>query len=122
MSEKTNWWKDLRMNHPVLYAKVGFECGPGWAPILDDLASWIEFQVKHNKMYMPEIRQIKEKFGELQFYYHYLNHNDEYNMGKLQGYVEYAERRSARTCEECGAPGKVAVKDGWYRCRCEDCE
>lgn len=54
--------------------------------------------------------QVKEKFASLRFYYH---GGDDF----CQGVVSMAEAISLRTCEECGAPGKVGGR-GWIRTLC----
>jgi hypothetical protein len=57
------------------------------------------------------VDQVKEKFGTLRFYYH---GGDEY----IRGLVGMAEAMSARTCEECGAPG-TTEGPGWIRTLCK---
>jgi len=54
--------------------------------------------------------QIKEKFGTLRIYTDYYNE-------KINSYIEFAEALSERTCEICGAPGKIN-KNGWLKVRC----
>lgn len=55
--------------------------------------------------------QIKEKFGTLRFYY---DGGDEY----CRGVESMAEFMSAKTCEECGSPGK-SRHGGWIRTLCD---
>lgn len=57
--------------------------------------------------------QVKEKFGTLRFYY---DGGDEY----IHGLAAMAEAMSARTCEECGAPGK-STQGGWLTTLCQAC-
>lgn len=54
--------------------------------------------------------QVKEKFGTLRFY---TNATDDY----VHGLIAMAESMSARTCEECGVPGKTYY-DGWHVTLC----
>lgn len=56
-------------------------------------------------------RQIKEKFGALRFY---VSGGDEATGGMIQ----MAECMSARTCEECGAPGTTAGR-GYIQTLCD---
>lgn len=58
-----------------------------------------------------EVRQVKEKFGALRFYY---DGGDEY----ISGLVSMAESMSGITCEECGAPGETGGS-GWITTLCE---
>lgn len=55
--------------------------------------------------------QVKEKFGDLRFYY---TGGDDL----IDGVVRMAESMSGRTCEECGAPGTHS-SGGWIRTLCE---
>lgn len=59
---------------------------------------------------LPEIVQIKEKFGTLRFYYHGGNE-------RVEALVDFAEAMSGVTCEECGAPGKID-DIGWIKTHC----
>jgi hypothetical protein len=61
----------------------------------------------------PRASQIKEKYGTLRFY---MTHGTE-EMYKI---VDNAERKSLKTCEECGKPGKLRGR-GWYYTRCAAC-
>jgi hypothetical protein len=56
--------------------------------------------------------QVKEKFGDLRFYY---TGGD----ALIDGVVRMAESMSGRTCEECGAPGTHS-SSGWIRTLCEE--
>lgn len=58
------------------------------------------------------VQQVKEKFGTLRFYY---SGGDEV----VRGMVSMAESMSARTCEECGSPGKQ-VGGGWITTLCQE--
>ena len=62
----------------------------------------------------PQIvaHQVKEKFGELRFYY---EGGDEYCSGALA----MAEAISVKTCEVCGAPG-IRRGKGWIRTLCNE--
>jgi hypothetical protein len=55
--------------------------------------------------------QVKEKFGELRFYY-------DGGDSTIDGMVQMAEAMSYVTCEECGSPGKSS-RDGWIRVLCD---
>ena len=61
---------------------------------------------------LPEIVQIKEKFGTLRFYYY--GGND-----RVEALVDFAEAISGVTCEECGAPG-TQTDSGWIKTLCAE--
>lgn len=61
----------------------------------------------------PRASQIKEKFGTLRFY---MTHE----TPEMSTIIYNAERQSAKTCEECGKPGKLRG-ERWYYTRCAAC-
>jgi hypothetical protein len=66
--------------------------------------------VKYNKVYPPAVKidQIKEKFGELRFYY---SGGDK----EIAGMVRFAEYLANKTCEVSGEKGELCVRGGWYK-------
>jgi len=93
----------------------GFECGDGWYHILDTLMSSIKHHQKYKKIEPIKIKQIKEKFGTLSFYY---TGGDEY----IHGLVSMATSMSAVTCEDCGTTEGVGVTERrWIHVCCKDC-
>lgn len=101
----------LLRDFPVLYAQLlwGFECGDGWEPLIRILSEEI------TTMPVDVVAvQVKEKFGTLRFYTS--GGNDRVYVA-----IRQAERISARTCEACGAPGKLRG-EGWLYTGCDACE
>lgn len=121
----------------------GFSIGEGWFNIIDRLCGLIYSQVKqHNKdveyrlskatptpsdlamreegedytvWEMPQIHQVKEKFGTLRFYM-------DTNIKRFRHYVDFAEALSDVTCEKCGAPGVARNSSGWIHVMCDQHE
>lgn len=126
----------------------GFSCGDGWYTLIDTLCLMLyapykqavrdyeyarkwegqapypgapvitAVDVERKRLAMaraeqqvPVAVQVKEKFGTLRFY---VNKADE----QARAYIEFAEAMSARTCEVCGAPGKVRG-GGWLQSLCD---
>ena len=94
--------------------------GDGWFNIIDTLCGAIQDHIDNVYYYKDGVEtrckqviavQVKEKFGALRFYY---RDGDE----AIAGMVELAEYMSARTCEECGLPGKIR-DGGWIRTLCD---
>jgi hypothetical protein len=85
------------------------EIGPGWIPIV---AATLEKMTAIDPRL--EIRQIKQKCGELRIYYR--SHRYE----ELELAVNEAEVLCGKTCEECGRPGSLFNRDGWVRTLCEE--
>lgn len=111
----------------------GFEHGDGWYNIIDQLCACVQSHIdwrneqresllKSNPYNfsipdeVPQVvaKQVKEKFGELRFYY--IGGDDE-----IEGMVRMAEAMSMVTCEVCGSPGEQRY-GGWIRTLCDDHE
>ncbi len=124
----------------------GFACGDGWEPLIRRLSEKLEPliaampaicrcgcvphdgqcpTVRHwlkndypcpcNKYQEYSVRaaQVKEKFATLRFY---MDHCTE----EMNEAINEASRESARTCEECGAPGTLR-SGGWLVTLCDGC-
>ncbi|MFJ5296718.1 hypothetical protein ACIQAL_09360 [Pseudomonas sp. NPDC088368] len=90
----------------------GFEHHDGWYTLLDVLCHSIQKRIESCPQPQVSITQVKEKFGELRFYY---SGGDEH----IAGAVEFAEHLSSRICEECGQPGSKSQIKSWIITRCE---
>lgn len=100
---------------PIIPIQFGFECGDGWYWLLSSLMALIHRYCKNSNIEIPEITQIKEKYGGLRFYY---SGGDE----KIYGMVSFAEILSYKICEECGSTENVTQnKGGWIYTRCDKC-
>lgn len=55
---------------------------------------------------------IKEKYANLRFYIN--GQQDE----KLHQIIEHYMKQSEQVCMECGAPGEIREKNGWYYVAC----
>ena len=89
--------------------------GDGWYDLLDRLSAKIE-------PLGAVATQVKEKFGELRFYYYIGASNtiNGVNQDAVDDAIGEAEEESKRTCEACGEPGKM--RGGfWLKCLCDIC-
>lgn len=92
----------------------GITCGEGWYSLIDDLCDRIQKHIATGKAPQVQAIQVKEKFGELRFYYRG-------GDAAIRGMVDAAEKHSTTVCEICGAPGSLhGVPRGWWRTRCEE--
>lgn len=94
----------------------GFECGDGWFQILNALSKAITESARRNGVDIPEVVQVKEKFGTLRFYLGAISSEISDEVERL---IEDAEHDSAHTCEICGQPGQLRSDGGWMKTRCE---
>lgn len=89
------------------YELFGIECGKGWKSLYEPLIDLCQQEG-------VAITQIKEKFGTLRFYVAGA-------PAHIHDAIDAAERKSAETCEECGAPGKRR-QGGWIVTCCDACQ
>ena len=93
----------------------GFECEDGWFDLIYNLCVNIQNYIIESKFENIEVLQVKEKYGNLRFY---ISSGDEY----IFNLINQAENESKTICEICGKKGKIIEKNGWYKCRCEECK
>ena len=97
----------------------GIGVGDGWYNIMNVLCWTIQNHVDYQQRKDPEYKQveffqIKEKFGGLRVY---TNGHDEV----VDFLISFATGMAARTCEDCGNPGKNRSYNGWYIAHCDTC-
>ncbi|WP_338928192.1 hypothetical protein WDZ11_00270 (plasmid) [Roseomonas mucosa] len=106
----------LAARHPMLareqrdessYQWWGLECGLGWVPLLDAVASTIEGRCAITGEPLPHVTQAKEKFGSLRLH---LDGADEFALAV----ADAAEHLSERVCETSGRPGLRGTVGGWH--------
>ena len=92
-------------------AVAGFECGPGWADLLDAAFASLK-DIAPDRDWAPS--QIKEKYGTLRFYWH----GDLPDLG--DEIISATEHLSGHICEVCGALGVLHTDYGWWSTRCKE--
>jgi len=92
----------------------GFECGDGWAWILETLCDALQTWIDKEGTSQVVAAQVKEKFGTLCFYY---SGGDK----AAQRMIEHAEDISSKVCEFCGEDGDMCKRGSWYKTLCEKC-
>ena len=116
--------RQMTEKYPKMFSQPygGFAVGAGWWPILEALCDQIHSHVEWKQNQLEKykqgngcpdviVTQIKEKFGGLRFYY-------DGGDATVDGMVRMAESWAARSCEDCGAPGKRR-SGGWIRTLCD---
>jgi hypothetical protein len=96
------------------YELWGRQCGSGW----DALVQPLEDEVLQLG---GRVRQVKQKFGRLCFFYSLPRSISEPDRLALARTVRQAEEMSARICETCGGPGESVNNGGIYLIRCAAC-
>ena len=93
-----------------LYSGFDGVVGDGWVPLLDRLITDLVALGWGKKVF-----QIKEKFGTLRFY-------ASYTSAEMSDRIREAELESAKTCEQCGRPGRLRTDRRWTETICDECD
>ena len=110
---------DWLANHPDNLIKqrehwntgFSFECGPGWAGLLERLFDDLG-QIMRPTGDLITIRQLKEKFGTLRVYWR--GAVDHHVDSLIDDAILLAAFRSEVTCQTCGDPGQMRRSGfGW---------
>jgi len=134
--------KDLIAAHPKMFRGlppvVPSDLPPGWYSLVDKLCSDIE-ALLGGEPERFEVTQIKEKYGGLRFYFSFEGAEDRFVdfhssegietfvqqgdgpavMTRLRMLVSAASEHSTSICQDCGAPGTLANRQGWFSTLCE---
>lgn len=105
--------KDLPMTETCMC--WGIETGDGWFDLIYKLSQDI---VNISKDVRAE--QVKEKFGELRFYYS-MNVTSEID-DRIFNLIEDATNKSLTICEKCGSTDEVTQTQGWIVTLCKTCK
>ena len=106
----------LRDRYPEFFSSAPLReigCLPGWLDLIDELCHTLKNHLDtHPELPPIQVRQVKEKFGGLRFYY---SGGD----AVCRDAVDRAQARSLSICEVCGQPGALMGGD-WLCVRCVD--
>jgi len=116
--------EELQEKYPKIFGNTAICVGDGWLPLIESLAHFLQWHHDKNGYPQTVALQIKEKFGQLCFYFS-TEENTTGNPFKrdtsfVEGAVWFAEHFSTKICEECGKPGKQR-EGGWVKCLCNEC-
>lgn len=119
--------KEILNEYPFIYRPTdkgydpfslfGFEIGNGWNNLILDIFDKIK---ELDYPISLHILQIKEKFGELRFYYAVQDSTDK-QFEDIQKIINEAEEKSTTTCEICGKEGYIDYDVYWLSCWCDEC-
>lgn len=92
----------------------GITTGDGWYDLIDRTCQKIIDYCEANSIEVPQLEQMKEKFGGLRIYFHNCNIKELYEI------VSQAENESFKTCEVTGREGHLYNCNGYYRVLADD--
>lgn len=117
--EPEKLYKGLALRFGGLLRKnIVFECGGGWAELIERLFTDLDKIIPADIDF--HVVQIKEKMGGLRVYYSPLPKaaTDQLRWD-IYRLISLAEARSYHTCEECGRPGKLRSRGGFFFVGCD---
>lgn len=124
MSEKRVRLDALPTTYPRLFStgrlSWGFEHGDGWCELIETLCARLDTILQDDPGASINVKQVKEKFGGLRFYYALCEASDE-TTEHIRQAVDLAAAASGHICERCGRPGSVETKAGWLSALCATC-
>jgi len=121
-----DWRFDLIEAYPDLFhplpdnpgvAEASPECGEGWLDLLQRACARIRAAVQADGGSF-KFTQIKEKYGTARLYWE--GALSEEAEEKVDEAIDLAEARSACTCEQCGKPGRLFNRGGWFATACNE--
>jgi hypothetical protein len=124
MSEARARLDTLPAQYPRLFPRGplhwGFEVGDGWSDIIVALCARINALLEESPGASLSVKQVKEKFGGLRFYYDLRGANESLIIA-LDEAVDLAEAACGHACERCGRLGSLDDRSGWLSTLCEAC-
>ena len=128
--------------HPVLFRgkepAISSFLPEGWYALVDRLCSDMEATLGPQGCAAYEVRQVKEKFGALRFYYRLQGEGDLYvdlkfevsrsrfvkpavveGADRIRALIEQAMADSEHICQRCGCAGSLRNLGGWHVTLCE---
>lgn len=116
MTEALSNTNNITRRYPRLFAghspDLGISFGVGWSGVIDLLFLRLNFILEEAPEAKFEVIQIKEKFGELRFYYEISNTNESVKIAISEA-VALATSASRNCCDKCSARGKMVSERGW---------
>lgn len=98
----------------------GFEISAGWTNLVVLLCERIDTLVQQAPDAQMQVKQVKEKFGMLRFYYEIEGASDSL-LYAIRQVVAQAEHASSMCCERCGKRGETGNLEGWLTTVCRKC-
>jgi hypothetical protein len=123
MTPVRDWRIELIEAHPRLFVPLagnldratGYPtCEEGWRDLLERMCDRMETALREEETI--RIVQIKEKFAGLRCYWR--GNVSTATTVRIMEAIALAEARSACTCEQCGAEGRLYKWGGFYMTRC----
>ena len=124
MPETPSRLKKLVIRYPQIFASEveleSISIPEGWFELFELLCERINTILVENPGATIQVLQVKEKFGELRFYFCQTAGNQSV-VDEIRESVWLAATVSKQCCQKCGDPGQLNSDGGWMRVCCERC-
>ena len=129
LGEEFPFMRREKQDSASAYQSFGIEAGSGWYELIRKLCrELMEACAQAGRENDLVVDQVKEKYGELRFYFHLEGGTVEENAPlnhRLYDMIERYEETSKQVCELCGAPGELRelkLRGGmvWYQTLCDE--
>jgi hypothetical protein len=116
------WFSGRNEGMHVNLMCFGFEHDDGWFDLEWRLCEDLEKILGENTN-AYKLFQVKEKFGQLRWYYQFVGNLDESLLvaDPVWDRVRQAMTESSQTCERCGKPGELRSNGNWLKTLCAEC-
>jgi len=108
-------YERIRVKHPALVT-VSFECYAGWFPLIERYFDEVARLLTEHPGATYEARQVKEKLAGLRLY----SRSSDDIADAVKAAYDEAAAEADTTCEVCGRPGVMRVRQHSYMTRCEE--
>lgn len=116
LAEQKAWADSLRSRFPSLFARpCEISVRAGWRGLVEALCEQLQAEADRGHG-QPVARQIKQKFGALRVYLRVAPASAA--DSRFDALTDFAGRLSTRTCEHCGAPGRLIVGGYFWQTTC----
>lgn len=112
----------LKEMYPYMFRDVHdymVSINKGWLKIIEKFCFEVDKTLSAAEKESFVFGQIKEKFGDLRIYYQCGQQMDDEKRQHIRALYEAASEEASRTCQRCGAPGKMNNRSGWMATLCE---
>jgi hypothetical protein len=112
----------IRRDFDLLYKGYDyFSIHDGWFDLIIDMSSEICQKVAAKDLKEISIIDVKEKYGQLSFYY-ITDNMSIYNYKIFSNIIEKYEDKSSSFCYKCGSTNDVIMTNtGWIKPVCRSC-
>lgn len=119
-TKQANPLPDLVAEFPRLFrgqVPARSDLDPGWVELVRRALRRIDAVLTDDQAQLVNVRQVKEKWGELRLYVFAFD-LDQATRDGIAGFVNEAQAESQMTCAKCGQPGELRTDFPYVQTLC----